>query len=110
MKGFEKIGNMMSNLKQAKGVYSKMKNTEKMLEKKRIEVENEGVKVVMNGKQEIISLVFPEEMMQMKKSKAEGMVLKVLNLATKKVQKEIEEETKQLTGGLDMAKMMEIFK
>ncbi len=110
MKGFDKIGNMMNTVKQAKDIYSKMKNTEKMLEKKRIEVENEGIKVVMNGKQEVISIVFPEEMMQMKKSKAEGMVLKALNLATKKAQKEIEEETKQLTGGLDMAKMMEMFK
>ena len=104
------LGDMMSNIKQAKDVYSKMKNTQKMLEKKRIEVENDGVRVIMNGKQEIIALVFPDELMQMKKTKAEGMVLKALNIANKKVQKEMEEEAKKMTGGMDMAKMMEMFK
>ena len=104
------LGNMMGNIKQAKDMYSKMKNTQKMMEKKRIEVENEGVKVTMNGKQEIIALVFPEELLQMKKTKAEGMVLKALNMANKKVQKEMEEEAKKMTGGMDMTKMMELFK
>ncbi len=104
------IGDMMSMAKQAKDMYAKMKNTQKMLEKKRVEVECEGVRVIMNGKQEVIALVFPDELMQQKKTKAEGMVLKALNLATKKVQKEMEEETKTMTGGLDVAKMMEMLK
>jgi len=103
------LGNMMSNIKQAKDMYSKMKNTQKMLEKKRIEVECEGVKVTMNGKQEIIALVFPDELMQVKKTKAEGMVIKALNMANKKAQKEMEEEAKAMTGGMDMTKMMELF-
>jgi DNA-binding protein YbaB len=103
------LGDMMGNIKQAKDMYSKMKNTQKMMEKKRIEVENDGVKVTMNGKQELIALVFPEELMQMKKTKAEGMVMKALNMANKKAQKEMEEEAKKMTGGMDMTKMMELF-
>jgi len=109
MKGFEKLGNMMNTVKQAKDIYSKMKNTEKLLEKKRIELENDGVKIVLNGKQEVISIVLTDDVMQFKKSKLEGLLLKTFNLAIKKVQKEIEEETKELTGGLDMNKIMDMF-
>ena len=47
--------------------------------------------------------------MQFKKSKLEGLLLKTFNLAIKKVQKEMEEETKELTGGLDMTKIMDMF-
>ena len=39
----------------------------------------------------------------------EGLLLKTFNLAIKKVQKEVEEETKELTGGLDMTKIMDMF-
>ena len=110
MKAPAKPGNMMSMIKQAKDMYSKMKNTQKMLEKKRVEVENEGVKVIMNGKQEVIALKFTDELLQMKRTKAEGVVLKALNKANKEVQKILEEEGKNMTGGMsglsDMMKMM----
>jgi len=109
MKGFDKLGNMMSTMKKAKDMYSKMKNTEKVLEKKRIDFESDGVKVVLNGKQEVISIVLSDDVMQFKKSKLEGLLLKTFNLAIKKVQKEMEEETKELTGGLDMTKIMDMF-
>ena len=109
MKGLAKPG-MMSTIKQAKDMYSKMKNTQKMLEKKRIEAENEGVVVVMNGKQEIIALKFTDELLTMKRTKAEGVVLKALNKANKAVQKVIEEESKNMTGGLNPADMMNLFK
>jgi DNA-binding protein YbaB len=113
MKGMGKKqnpGNMMSMMKQAKDMYSKMKNTQKMLEKKRVEAEHEGVKVIMNGKQEIIALKFTDELLKMKRTKAEGVVLKVLNKANKIVQKEIESEAKGMTGGMNPADMMNMFK
>ena len=110
MKPPVKPGNMMSMIKQAKDMYSKMKNTQKILEKKRVEVEVEGVKVIMNGKQEVISLKFPDELMQMRKAKAEGLVLKTLNKANKEIMKILEEEAKGngALGGL--GDMMNMFK
>ena len=101
---------MISMMKKAKDMYSKMKNTQKMLEKKRIEAEHEGVKVTMNGKQEIIALKFTDELLTMKRTKAEGIVLKALNKANKEVQKIITEESKTMTGGMNPADMMNMFK
>ncbi|MFC1485148.1 YbaB/EbfC family nucleoid-associated protein [bacterium] len=106
----KKIGNMMNTMKQAKNAYSKMKTSQKILEKKRVEVEHEGIKVIMNGKQEIVALKFSDELMQMKRTKAEGMVLKALNMANKEIQKIIQAEAKNMTGGMDPAEIMKLFK
>lgn len=110
-KSAPKPGNMMGMMKQAKDMYSKMKNTQKMLEKRRVEIEVDGVRVIMNGKQEVIALVFTDELMTMKKTKAEGIVLKALNKANKEVQKILETEGKNMAGGIGgLSDMMNMLK
>ncbi|MCP4482575.1 MAG: hypothetical protein GY817_07380 [bacterium] len=123
MKGMQKPGNMMGMMKQAKDMYSKMKNTQKMLKKKTVEIESEGVSVVMNGNQNLISLKFNDEFIQNLvkiteknrsanniKTKAEGAILKAINIANKDIKKVIEKESKNISGGLNPADMMNMFK
>lgn len=101
---------MFKMIKQAKEMQSKMKETQKNLENKNIEVKLDGITIVANGAHEIISISLSDELLKLEKAKLEKILLNSLKETSKRVQKLIEEEAKTLTGGIDMGNIMNMLK
>jgi DNA-binding protein YbaB len=78
----------MSKFQQAKDLYKlqkQAKDVKKKLKNIHIEAEEEGIKIVINGEQEIISVEISEEAMQ-DRAKLEKAVLNCMQKGTKKAQ------------------------
>jgi len=54
---------MFDQLKQFKDLMSQARTINQMMAEEKIEVEKDGIKMVMNGKQEILSLDIPENIL-----------------------------------------------
>lgn len=91
---FDKIKNIYELQKQARQIKKELKNTH-------IEAEVDGVTVIVDGEQEVISVKFPEEEQPNMKKLNEALV-KALNKAIKKSQQVAAEKMKPIMGGLNM--------
>jgi DNA-binding YbaB/EbfC family protein len=98
-KGF---GDMM---KQIQKMQSKMEEIQKELENKRVEGSSGGgmVKVIANGKQEILEIkIDPEVVNKEDVEMLEDLILAAVNQAKEKSQEIQTEEMSKLTGGLKL--------
>ena len=78
MSKFQQMKDMYKLQKQAKDIKKKLKNIH-------IEAEEEGVKITINGEQEVISVTISDEAMQ-DKAKLEKSLLTCMQKGTKKAQ------------------------
>jgi len=102
-KGF---GNIM---KQAQKLQAQMAKVQEEMATKTVETSVGGgmVKVVANGKQEIVSIkIEPEVIDRDDPEMLEDMVLSAVNEALKKAQEMLSEEMGKLTGGLNIPGLM----
>lgn len=73
----------MLNLKNLHDLQSKAREIQKQLDTETIEVENHGIKIIMNGKQEIISVTINSEL---SKDDQEKYLREAFNDGIKKIQ------------------------
>lgn len=93
----DKAKDMLKLRKQASQIKKQLKNTH-------IEAEHEGVKVTINGEQEVVSVEISDEAMQDKK-KLEKNLLSSFNKAVKKSQQIGAEMMKDVMGELNIPGM-----
>ena len=91
---FDKVKDLYKLQKQAKEIKKELKNTH-------IEAESEGVVVIIDGEQEVISVTISEEAAQNPKKLQENLV-KAFNKAIKKSQQIAAEKMKGVMGGLGL--------
>jgi len=92
-------------LKQAQQVQAKMAEMQAALGEKRIEASSGGgmVTVVMNGRQEIVSLTIdPEVVDPQDVEMLEDLVMAAINEAKTKVEELVKSEMSSITGGLPL--------
>ncbi|MFA6521841.1 MAG: YbaB/EbfC family nucleoid-associated protein [Candidatus Gracilibacteria bacterium] len=94
---FDKAKNLYKLQKQARDIKGKLKNTH-------IEAEQDGVIVVINGEQEVISIKISDEAMQ-NKNRLESSIEKCFNKAIKKSQQIGAELMKDVMGDFNMPQM-----
>jgi len=100
--------NMNKLMKQAKQMQAKMSKVQEELEEKTVEATAGGgaVKVVVNGKQEVIDLeidqdaVDPEDVEML-----EDLILAAVNEGLRKVQDMVDDEMGKVTGGMNIPGM-----
>ncbi len=94
---------MFKLLKQAKEMQSQMKKVQEELKNKTIQVDTQGVQIMMNGKQEIQSLkITPELLSGATTDKLEKVFLRAFNEAITKSQELMASEMKKISGGLNI--------
>ena len=91
---FDKAKNLYKLQKQAREIKAKLKNTH-------IEAENEGVVVIINGEQEIVSIRLTDEALQ-NKEKLQTNIVNCLNKAVKKSQQIGAELMKEVMGDMNI--------
>ncbi len=89
---------MFNKLKQFKNLRDKAKQMQNALSQESVTVEKSGIKLVMNGNLEVISLEINEDL---EKTKLESKLKDVINEAVKKVQR-IMAKKMQSMGGLNI--------
>ena len=91
-------------LEQAQEMQKKMADTKESL--KNISVEGEsgggGVKVILNGNGEMISIQIDPKILAEEKSVIEDLIVAATNNAKKNVESKTQEEMSKLTGGLQL--------
>ena len=100
--------NMNKLMKQAKQMQAKMSKVQEELEEKTVEATAGGgaVKVVVNGKQEVLDLeidpdaVDPEDVEML-----EDLILAAVNEGLRKVQDMVDDEMGKVTGGMNIPGM-----
>ena len=97
-------GNMKKIMKQAKQMQDKMMETQKELESMEIEGSSGGgaVKVIINGKKELLSLDIDSELLNDDKEILEDLIVAAFNDAKEKIQKKISDEMSSITGGIKL--------
>jgi DNA-binding YbaB/EbfC family protein len=103
MKGIPNMGNLM---KQAQQIQTKMAKLQEELGEKTIEVSSGGgmVTVVINGRQEILSIKIDPEVINPKDSEMlQDLILAALNDGLSKAKNMVTEEMRKLTGGIDIS-------
>lgn len=96
------IGNI---LRQAQEMHSKISQLQEAMAEKRVESSSGGgmVSVVMNGKQEIVSLrIDPEVVNREDVEMLQDLIRAAVNEAIRKSQEMMTEEMKKITGGLSI--------
>lgn len=94
-------------LKQAKEMQSQMKKVQDELRGKTVEVNYQGLYVLMNGKQEIQNIkISPELLQNSSPEKLEKALQKVFNEAISKTHDLMSGEIKKITGGLNIPGLM----
>lgn len=92
---------MFSKLKQFNDLRKQANTLKNALATETIEVENKAVKIVVDGNQEIKSLILNEEYLAKdKKNELEKKIIEAISEATKKVQRKMAMKMQQM-GGLD---------
>jgi DNA-binding protein YbaB len=86
---------MFGKLKYMKDLRSQAKTMQNALAQESITVEKNGIKVVMNGNMEIISLSINESLA---KESLEGMMINCLNEAIKKTQRLMAQKMQEMGG------------
>ena len=101
-------GNLGQMLKQVQQMQAKMQEVQTELEKAEVEATSGGgmVKVVCNGKNEIVSIkIDPEVVNKDDIEMLQDLVLAAVNSAREKVQEMQSEKMSALTGGLNISGM-----
>ncbi|MGH8016031.1 MAG: YbaB/EbfC family nucleoid-associated protein [Candidatus Zixiibacteriota bacterium] len=101
-------GNLGQMLKQVQQMQAKMQEVQTELEKAEVEATSGGgmVKVVVNGKNEIVSIkIDPEVVNKDDIEMLQDLVLAAVNSAREKVQEMQSEKMSALTGGLNIPGM-----
>jgi len=95
-------GNMKKIMKQAKDMQNKMMETQKELELMEVEGSSGGgaVKVVMNGKKEVLSMNINSELMSDDKEILEDLIITCINQAQVKVDEISKDKMGSISGGL----------
>jgi len=88
--------------KEAMSMRSKVKEMEKALKAKIVDIDYKGVKVSMNAKNEIVSLKLPEDFNQKSVKDMEKIMFSAIQEAIKEAQKAMAEESKKLMGGMNI--------
>jgi len=94
------LGNI---LKQAQEIHSKISQLQEEMARKTVEASSGGgmVNVVMNGKQEVLSIrVDPEVVNRQDVEMLQDLIVAAVNEAIRKSQEMMTEEMKKITGGL----------
>ncbi len=92
---------MFNKLKQFKDMRSKAKTLQNALSEEKVEIENKGIKITLDGNQKITSISIRQDL---KPSEIERILPDLLNDGIKKVQK-IMVEKMQSMGGMDSFKL-----
>lgn len=87
--------------KEAMSMKSKLKEMEKTLKAKVIDVNYKGIMIKMNAKNEIVDFKLPEDIMQKSVKDIEKLILSAFQEAIKKSQDAMAEESKKLMGGMN---------
>ena len=88
--------------KEAMSMRSKMKDIDKTLKSKIIDVDYKGISIKINAKSEIVDFKFSEDLAQKSAKDVEKYVLSACQEAIKKAQQVMAEESKKLMGGLNI--------
>ncbi len=100
--------NMKKMMKQAQKMQAKMAKMQEEMAEKTLEVTSGGgaVKVVVNGKQELVDLTIdPEAVDPEDVEMLEDLILAAVNEGMRKIQEMIEEEMGKVTGGMNLPGM-----
>lgn len=97
---------MFKMIKEAAAMKSRLSQMEKELKNKIIDVEQNGVKIRINAKSEILSFELNPEQLKHDHKKIEREILSAIQHAIKKSQDVMAEEAKKLTGGLKIPGLM----
>ncbi len=92
---------MFNKLKQFKDLRSQAKQLQNALKEERVEVEKSGVKIIMDGNQEIIFIDVDEKLLSIEKKKELEKAIKEANSAAIEKTKRIMAYKMQSMGGLD---------
>ena len=87
--------------KEAMSMRSKVKEMEKALKAKIVDIDYKGIKISMNAKNEIVSLKLPEDFNQKSVKDMEKIMFSAIQEAIKESQKAMAEESKKLMGGMN---------
>ncbi len=93
-------GNMAKILKQAQEVQKQIENVQNELEDLYVNAESGGgmVKVVVNGKMELIELTLQDDILKEDKEMLEDLVISAVNKAMSKAQEESQNRMNSVTG------------
>ncbi|MDR2437299.1 MAG: YbaB/EbfC family nucleoid-associated protein [Endomicrobium sp.] len=86
--------------KEAMSMRGKLKDMDKKLKSRIIDVEYKGIKIQVNAKSEFLSLNISEDLLKEKKEKVEKITLAAFEEARQKAQAVMAEESKDLMGGM----------
>ncbi len=105
----KQMGNMGNMMKQAQKLQSKMLKLQEELSEKTVEASSGGgmIKVVANGKQQIISIQIEKEVVDPEDIEMlQDLVLSAVNDALTRSQEMVSGEMSKLTGGLSIPGLM----
>ena len=88
--------------KEAMSMRSKVKEMEKTLKAKIVDIDYKGIKISMNAKNEIVSLKLPEDFNQKSVKDMEKLMFSAIQEAIKEAQKAMAEESKKLMGRMNI--------
>ncbi len=92
---------MFHKIKHLKDLRNQAKTLQNGLAEEKVEVEYKGIKIIMDGNQEIVSLNISEELLNIdRKQDLEEYIKEALSQAIKKVQRVMAEKMQSM-GGLD---------
>ena len=95
-------GNMKKIMKQAQAMQNQMLETQKELESMEIEGSSGGgaVKVILNGKKEILSLDIDSDLLSDDKEVLEDLIIACINQAQSKVDEISKDKMDSISGGM----------
>ena len=88
--------------KEAMSMRGKLKEMEKALKSKIIDVNYKNIIVTINAKSEVINIKLPEDIMQKSVSDVEKLLVSAMQEAVKKSQEVMAEESKKFMGGMNI--------
>lgn len=91
---------VLKMIKDVSAMKSKLNEVEKSLKDLTVEVENSGVSLKLNAKQEPLALKIPDEFLQKDLADIEKILLKLFQKGIQESQKLMNKEALKLTGGL----------
>ncbi len=95
-------GNMTNMLKQAREMQKKIEDIQNNLDEMIVEADSGGgmVKVVANGKMEILEITIDKEAMEEEKELLEDLIISAVNKAISKAQEESQGQMSAVTGNM----------
>jgi DNA-binding protein YbaB len=86
--------------KEAMSMRGKLKDMDKKLKSRILDIEYKGIKIQVNAKSEFLSLNISEDLLKEKKEKVEKIMLAAFEEARQKAQAVMAKESKDLMGGM----------